>query len=182
MMEARRRLQTPDLIRDGMRRLAELSRETVLFAVRDEDGMTMTYVDKIESRFAVRFTVALGDRRPLWCTASGRALLASEPDEAVQKYLERIKPQRLTAKTETDRRQLLKAIAGAREMGVAQTMDQYSDGVAGSASVVRDAGGHVLGAIMVAAPSARFQDQSADLARLVLDEAKALSRTLGYRG
>jgi DNA-binding IclR family transcriptional regulator len=53
------------MVRDGMRRLAERSGETVLFAVADEDGETMTYVDVIESRNAVRFAVSIGDRRPL---------------------------------------------------------------------------------------------------------------------
>src|SRR6516165_5880156 len=35
LLEARRRLQSSDLIRDGMRLLADRSGETVLFAVRD---------------------------------------------------------------------------------------------------------------------------------------------------
>src|SRR5262245_49668639 len=34
LLEARRRLQSSNLVRDGMRRLAERSGETVLFAVR----------------------------------------------------------------------------------------------------------------------------------------------------
>src|ERR1700740_1766574 len=56
-MEARRRFQSSDLVRDGMRRLADRSHETVLFGVRDDDGETMTYVDVIESRNSVRFAV-----------------------------------------------------------------------------------------------------------------------------
>ena len=62
LLEARRRLQSSDLIRDGMRRLAERSGETVLFAVRDANAQTMTYVDVIESRNTVRFAVSVGDR------------------------------------------------------------------------------------------------------------------------
>src|ERR1700757_4423577 len=44
---ARRRLQSSDLVRDGMKRLAERSGETVLFAVRDREADTMTYVDVV---------------------------------------------------------------------------------------------------------------------------------------
>src|SRR3546814_9938443 len=69
LLEARRRLQSSDLLREGMRRLAERSGETVLLAVRDKQTATLTYVDLIESRNALRFTVAIGDRRPLYCTA-----------------------------------------------------------------------------------------------------------------
>jgi DNA-binding IclR family transcriptional regulator len=181
LMEARRRLQSSDLVREGMRRLAERSGETVLFAVRDGDGDTLTYVDVIESRNAVRFSVSIGDRRPLYSTAGGRALLAAGPEEALQRYLRRLKPERRTDQTETDKRRLAEAIAAARETGVAQTIDQASEGVTGTAAALHDAAGAVIGALIVAAPSSRLQDRRAELARLVGEEAAAISRSLGHR-
>jgi len=72
-------------------------------------------------------------------------------------------------------------IAAVREGGVAQTVDQASDGVTGTASAIRDAAGTVIGALIVAAPSSRLQDRGAELARLVLEEATAISRSLGHR-
>jgi DNA-binding IclR family transcriptional regulator len=181
LMEARRRFQSSDLVRDGMRRLAERSGETVLFAVRDRAADTMTYVDVIESRNAVRFTVSVGDRRPLYATAGGRALLAAGPDEEVQAYLRRLKPERLTGQTETDKKKLAEAVAEARAAGVAQTVDQAGDGVTGAAAAIRDAAGAVLGALVMAAPSSRLQERRAELAQLVRAEAAAISRSLGYR-
>lgn len=181
LLEARRRFQSSDLVRDGMRKLAERSGETVLFAVCDEDKETMTYVDVIESRNAVRFAVSVGDRRALYCTAGGRALLAAGNDEGLRLYLQRLKPEHLTGQTETGKAQLADAIAAARAAGVAQTVDQAADGVTGTASVIRDAAGTVVGALIVAAPSSRLQDQRAELARLVLEAAAAISRSLGYR-
>jgi DNA-binding IclR family transcriptional regulator len=180
LLEARRRLQSSDLIREGMRRLAERSAETVLFGVRDTDAETMTYVDVIESRNAVRFTVSVGDRRPLYCTAGGRVLLASTSEENLRDYLDRLKPQHLTSSTETNKSRIAIAIAAASESGVAQTVDQASDGVVGTASAIRDATGTAIGALIVAAPSSRLHDQ-AELARLVLQEAASISRSLGYR-
>jgi len=181
LLEARRRVQSSDLIRDGMRRLAERSGETVLFAVRDRDAGMLTYVDVIESRNAVRFSVAVGDRRPLYSTAGGRALLAADAEEELQSYLRRLKPEALTPQTETDKKRLAETIAAARESGVAQTVDQAADGVTGTASVIHDAAGVVLGALVVAAPSSRLTDRRAELARLVREEAAAISRNLGYR-
>jgi DNA-binding IclR family transcriptional regulator len=181
LIEARRRLQSTSFVRDGMRRLAERSGETVLFAVRETGADTLTYVDVIESRNAVRFAVSVGDRRPLYCTAGGRALLATLPDEELQSYLQRLNPQRLTEKTETNKDQLAGIVAAARENGFARTVDQTSEGVTGTAAVIRDAAGSVVGALIVAAPSSRLQDRGAELARLVLEEAAAISRSLGYR-
>lgn len=181
LLEARRRLQSSDLVREGMRRLAERSNETVLFAVRDEAGETITYVEVIESRKAVRFAVSVGDRRPLYSTAGGRALLAAGTEEELAAYLRRIKTERFTERTETDKRRLAEAVAEARASGVAQTVDQAADGVTGTASAIHDATGAVIGALIAAAPSSRLQDRRAELARLVLEEATAISRSLGYR-
>jgi len=181
LLEARRRLQSPDLVREGMRRLAERSNETVLFAVRDKESGTLTYVDVIESRKAVRFAVSIGDRRPLYCTAGGRALLAALPDAELRQYLRALKPQRLTPETETDKRRLAELIDEARRNGYAQTIDQAGEGVFGTASLIHDAAGTVLGALIVAAPSARSEGRREELARLVREEAVAVSATLGYR-
>lgn len=182
LTEARRRFQSSDLIRDGMRRLAERSGETALFGVLDEDAQMLTYVDVIESRNAVRFAVSAGDRRPLYATAGGRALLAAREPGEVAAYLDAITPEKLTAGTETARARLADSISAAREAGFAQTIDQASDGVTGTAAVIRDAGGAVLGALIVAAPSSRLHDRLASLASLVRDEAATISRSLGYRG
>jgi DNA-binding IclR family transcriptional regulator len=181
LIEARRQLHSSDLVREGMRRLSERTGETILFAVRDTDAETMTYVDIIESQKSVRFSVCVGDRRPLYCTSGGRALLAAGTDEGVRRYLKQLKPERLTASTETDKRRLADVIAKAREAGVAQTVDQASDGVIGTAAAIRDATGTAIGALIVAAPSSRQQRSVAELANLTLEHATAISRSLGYR-
>lgn len=181
LLEARRRLQSSDLIRAGMRRLAERSGETVLFAVGDLDADVLTYVDAIESRNAVRFSVSVGDRRPLYCTAGGRALLAASPSTQVRAYFRKLRPKALTAHTEIDKRRLAEIVEQARSSGVAQTVDQAADGATGTAAVVRDAGGLALGALIVAAPSPRLQATCDVFAGLVREEAAVVSATLGFR-
>jgi len=181
LLEGRRRFQTSDMVREGMRRLAERSGETVLFAVPDEGGEMMTYVDAIESRNAVRFAVSIGDRRPLYATAGGRALLAAGSEGKLRLYLEGLTPEQLTEHTETSKARLAGEIATAREAGVAQTVDQMSEGVTGTAAAIHGASGNVVGALIVAAPSSRLQDRLPVLARLVREEAAVISRSLGYR-
>lgn len=181
LIEARRRLQSSDLIREGMRRLSERSGETVLLAVGDHLGDMITYVDLVESRNVVRYSVSVGDRRPFYSTAGGRALLASCSPEAVDSYLKRVAPQRFTGNTVVDPAALAKIIDRVREEGVAQTVDQAAEGVTGTASVIRDSAGGVVGALVLAAPTARATGRLGELARLVLEEAAAISRSLGFR-
>jgi DNA-binding IclR family transcriptional regulator len=181
LLEARRRFQSSDLVREGMRRLAQRSGETVLFAVRDPGAATLTYVDVVESKNAVRFAVAVGDRRPLYCTSAGRALLAAADDAELRRYLRALKPRRFTPHTEIDKRRLAALVAAARASGVAQTVDQAADGATGTAAAIRDAEGGAIGALVVAAPSSRLKARLAELARLVREEAALISRSLGYR-
>lgn len=181
LTEARRRVQSPELVRAGLWRLAERTGETALFAVLDRDGATLTYVDLVESHNTVRFAVSVGDRRALYATAGGRMLLACLLESDLRAYLETLNPEPLTPRTEISKPALAKAIAAARVAGVAQTVDQAAEGVTGTAAPVRDATGAVLGAMVVAAPSLRLQDRRDDLARLVKDEAAAISRSLGWR-
>lgn len=108
-------------------------------------------------------------------------MLSAWPDDALAAYLDALKPEQFTGQTETDKRELADAIAAARATGVAQTIDQAADGVTGTGAVIHDAHGSVIGAVVVAAPSSRMQEQRAALARLVRDEAAAISRSLGYR-
>lgn len=181
LTEARRRLHSSDLIREGMRRLRERTGETVLLAVGDHEGDMVTYVDLVESRNVVRYSVSIGDRRPFYATAGGRALLATCSPEAVASYLKRVVPERLAHTTVIDPAALARAIEQARADGYAQTVDQAAEGVTGTASVIRDAAGGVVGALVVAAPSERAQGRLDELARLTLEEAAAISRSLGFR-
>lgn len=181
LTEARRRLQSSDLIRDGMRRLSAASGETVLLGVGEPQGESMTYVDLIESAHVVRYLVSIGDRRPFYATAGGRALLATCSAEAVDSYLKRVTAERLAPTTLIDRAGLKAEIETTREQGFAQTVDQAAEGVTGTAAVIRDAAGQVVGALVIAAPTARAKDRLAELARMVVAEAALISRSLGFR-
>ncbi len=181
LVEARRRIQSSDLVREGMRRLAHRSGETVLFGVRDEDGQTMTYVDAVESRNVIRFAVSAGDRRPLYCTAGGRMLLATAPQDEATAYIEQLRPAQMIGRTTTTPARLTAIVAAARSNDLAQTIDEMADGVTGTAAPIRDASGGVIGALIIAAPSSRSQDRLLELATLVREEANAISRTLGHR-
>lgn len=164
-----------------MRRLAARSGETVLLGIRDPGGETLTYVDVVGSPHPVRFTVAIGERRPLYATAVGRALLTILSDEVLKTHLATLKLQRFTPSSETDRRRLETIITEARREGVVQTADQAAEGVTGTASLIRDAAGGTIGALILATPSGRTLERRAELTRMVKAEAELISRSLGYR-
>jgi DNA-binding IclR family transcriptional regulator len=165
-----------------MRDLSERSGETVLFAVlNSENSGTMTYVDIVESRSAIRISVTIGDRRPLYCTAGGRALLSAMSDEDVRHYLDSEKLRKLTPKTEVNKSKLLKVVQRVRQEQVALVVDELEPGIIGIASLIRDASAAALGTLIVAAPTPRLADNGAKLISLERAAAQAISRNLGYR-
>lgn len=56
--------------------LSKSTNETVYVGVLDVEHKEITYVDVIESEQSVRYSMHIGLRRPLYCTAAGRVLLA----------------------------------------------------------------------------------------------------------
>jgi DNA-binding IclR family transcriptional regulator len=183
LTEARRRRHASDIIRVGMRDLNKRSGETVLYAVLNtDDATTMTYIDLVESRNAVRISVTIGDRRGLYYTAGGLVLLSAMPDADVRRYLDSAKLKKLTANTEINKAKLLKAIQQARKDHVSCVSDQVEQGVAGVGALIRDAAGNVLGTLILAAPTARLNENRAKLLSLTLQASQTISRNLGYRG
>ncbi len=178
LLSARRRLQSADFVRDSVRRLARKTGETSLFAVRDADGMKMTYLEVAESENSVRYASSPGDQRPLYCTAGGRAILAALADSAIEQYMAHLQPEALASSTITQRSQIMAQIGLVRQQGYARTTDEAADGVTGTAVAVTDSKGEPLGALIVAAPSSRRGLNTAELAREVAAEAELISQLM----
>jgi hypothetical protein len=64
------------LLHPYLEELASRCHETVYLGVLDREHGVITYVDVIESAKSVRYAMPVGTRRPLYCTAAGRLLLA----------------------------------------------------------------------------------------------------------
>src|SRR5262245_24344661 len=81
----------PKSARPVLEWLARETEETILLGVRSEEGHEISYVDVIESEKPLRFAVRVGNRRPLYCTAAGKAMLAFLPKAFQTKYLAQTK-------------------------------------------------------------------------------------------
>lgn len=66
--------------------LAQTTGETALLAVREDQDVV--YVDVVESSAAIRYFAGVGDRRPIYTTSSGKAILSSYPEPDRSKILE----------------------------------------------------------------------------------------------
>lgn len=156
--------------------------ETVLLAVPTEDHLEVRYIAIADGPQAVRYAATIGLRRPLYCTASGRAVLAFSDPAIVRDYLARAPRPAHTPQTTTSRAALLDIIAEVRRAGVAETRDQMFMGLWGFAAPVFDAQRHVVASLMIAAPADRARRKRAVLVAAVREGGEEMSRVLGLSG
>lgn len=183
VLSARQRLHLTDYIRAGMNDLSKKSGETVLYGVLTSDEPPMlTYVGIVESRSAIRISVGIGDRSPLYCTAGGRVLLAEMSDDEVRKYLANAPLNPINSHTETDPGKLLELVRETRQEQFSCVRDEMIQGIFGMAAPIRDSSAKVIGTLIIAGPSGRVNEDEASLKSMVLEAAQGISLSLGYHG
>jgi DNA-binding IclR family transcriptional regulator len=163
------------------RQLAADSGETALLAMLDAAALDAVYLGVYEGAQPVRYSPAVGARRPLYCTAIGRALLASQPAAFIKGYFASTELARFNKRTVTDAARLRALLAKVQAAGLAATVAEHTEGVGALASPVGDRDGRVRYAIGVAVPATRIEPDRARLEKLVRNAARAAAWTLGAK-
>ena len=171
----------PACARATMERLANETGETVMLSELSEGGRESIYMEVIESSSLLRFTMRPGHRRPLYSVASGKAMLAFQPESARRRYAEQTDFVAFTPET-TTRAQLPAVLADIAASGVALDRNGIIEGASAIASPVFDAAGRAIAALSVAGPTDRIESQSAQISTLVREAGEHVSRRLGLTG
>jgi IclR family transcriptional regulator, acetate operon repressor len=161
-----------------LRALADQTKETVNLAVRDGDAVV--YIHQEQGPLAVRMGAQLGTRRPLHCTALGKAYLAAMAPEEASAVLERLELTRLMPGTITDRAELAAELEHTRERGWAIDDEEVEEDVYCLGAVIRDRARTPIAAISVAGPAHRMRPRTDLLGALVAETSAAISSRLGF--
>jgi DNA-binding IclR family transcriptional regulator len=128
-------------------------RETVDLATFKGDRLT--FVDQVIGAQRLRTVSAVGEQFPLYCTANGKAYLATLTDPEVEMLIGEDLPRR-TTHTITDLGRLLTELAEVRRSGVAFAREEHSLGISAAGVAVADPFGNPV-ALTVPAPTHRFK-------------------------
>lgn len=161
-----------------LRGLVEATSETVFLALVDDDAVV--YVYKEEGPQAVTMSSRLGSRRPLHCTALGKAFMAALPAGERRSLVGRLELKRYTENTITEADALEEDLALTSERGYAVDNVEVEEGVACFAAPVFDYRAVPVAAISVAGPAERVIPKGEELGRLVAETASEVSSRLGY--
>jgi len=162
-----------------LRHVARLRRLTVNLGVLD--GKDTLYLDVLESAHEFRLVSEIGMRRPLNCTALGKAILAHLPAEQREEVFSLLTFERFTRHTVPDLPRLKKELAKVRQQGHALDEQETVLGARCVAAPIMDASGKVAAAISVSGPITRItREKILSIAGTVKQGAQAISALLGY--
>ena len=160
-----RRLDVRTRARPVLERLSTDLQETVHLGRLEGDQVH--FIDSVESARALRVGGRLGKTMPAHCTSTGKALLSELPDEEVLRLYPDEELVRVTSHSIGTRAELLADLAGIRERGYSQSIEEAEEGVSSVAVALHSTQSPRL-AINVSAPVSRMTDvtQEAVITRL----------------
>jgi IclR family pca regulon transcriptional regulator len=113
------------------------------------NGTDIVSVVCVHARNLLTVNLAVGRRSPAYCTAIGRLLLGSLPEEAVLQILKRRKPTKLTSQTVTSVPALLRIIERDRKQGWSLVDREYDDSVCSIAVPVYSQTNQLMAAVAI---------------------------------
>jgi DNA-binding IclR family transcriptional regulator len=156
--------------------------ETAALGTLTPEGDQFVYLDRVESVQPVRYAIAVGERRELHCTATGKVLLAWFAKPRLEAYLTTHPLRRFTPTTITGAARLRAELRDVRQRGYARTDGERFADAGGVAAPVFLADATVGAAVLVAGPLQRMREQAAANESAVRRIAAELSEALGAAG
>ncbi|MGN6234406.1 MAG: IclR family transcriptional regulator [Trinickia sp.] len=137
-----------------LRALVDVLGETCNLTALDNDAVL--YVERVETTEPLRLEMRPGMRVPLHCTASGKLFLSKMPAAERSSMLARLTLKEMTYRTLTDTHRLAAELERLARRDVGIDDEEFVRGMVAVAVPVRmAAGGPVLAALAVHAPTAR---------------------------
>jgi DNA-binding IclR family transcriptional regulator len=175
------RTSGPDFAEIARPQLTKLSgdlQETVdLAAIRKDRA---TFIDQVIGPQRLRAVSAIGESFPLYCTANGKAYLATLEDEQIERLLGR-SFERRTPSTITNLNDLISELNEARAQGFAFDREEHTVGICAAGVAMPDHLGNPH-AISVPVPTARFVDEESNITKHLLKTKAILSKLVEIKG
>jgi len=159
-----------------MKNLNDMHRETITLSVLDD--LDMVYIDVLESPQSVKLAAKPGQRLPVFCTASGKVVMAYSSDSFIQQVLSQNLPQ-YTSYTIRDSSVAYHIMDLVRERGFAYSEQEFEDGINAVAAPILDKHKAAIASIAVAGPAYRLPvERMVSIGPSVAEAARNISREI----
>jgi len=167
--------------RDRMQKLCAVADETVCLNVRD--GESRVPIFQIETEQALRYSIKVGQRYPLYAGAAGKVLLAFLPAAELARLCADFESSwTRAAPAPKNWRDMKRSLADVVARGYAVTHGEAVPEAVGIAAPIFDSAGRVIACIGIYGPEFRLpRARVVDLALRVKEVARAVSKSLGAK-
>ncbi len=146
------------IIRDDLKRLAEVTGETVELDVRIRDQLVL--IEQVIGPEGLYLYSHPGSAMPYFhATAPGKVYLAQLPAQKLRTVIKKLGLPKLTAKTIQSLDELEKDLNNVRKRGFAVDIEEMREGVARISSPIMDTSGKIMACITVVCPAFRLKDK-----------------------
>jgi IclR family transcriptional regulator, acetate operon repressor len=153
----------PPWVAPALETIRDRSNETILFAKLV--NAAALYIEVFESKQYVRYIVKVGDIRPLYASAAGKALLASLDDKTRMAIIDRIKFTKYTERTISDKQELIAHLQEWTPKGWFISREDYLEEVHAVAVPIVIGGEHY--ACAIAGPAHRIEENLDEHVKLI---------------
>lgn len=160
-----------------LKKLSSKTSETCFLGVYNAGFVVYLY--KSEGTLSIQTNAKLGARLPAFCTGIGKALLAFQPQEEIDRVLNEPLT-RFTERTIVDRVALYETMADIRLKGYSLDNEENEEGLTCVARPVFNYTGSVVGAISVAGPTHRMLRKTDEVSEELAQVCSLISRRLGH--
>ena len=165
------------LIHGELESLAASTGESVLVAARDPQNQNeIVYIDAVESTAPIRYFAKVGDKRPIYTTSSGKAILTSYSAEERLRILASLTYVRHQKSTIANAEEMAVVLETAVSRGWCEDHAEYTPDVMGIAVPVLY--GQRRFGLALAGPIYRMQDRRTELAALLRSTAQRIHALL----
>lgn len=164
-----------------MKRVADACEESIFLGMLD-DGEVI-YVRRVESPKSAVVVRKLGQRAPVYCTATGLSMLAFLPSDEAARILDEQELQAHAPNTTTNRSDLTRTLEEIRHTGVAVVDGEYNPSLLCVSAPILNADERPVASLTAALLSAAATDDDIDAMKSqIKGTAQALSTECGYLG
>lgn len=168
-----------EVARPYMRQIMEQVNEVVHLVILE--GNAIVYIDKVEPDTTIRMHSRIGIRRPLYCTAVGKAILATMDQKEVEEIWKQTDIKELTQYTITDLDKMKVELESIHKKGYAVDEQENEIGVRCIGIPLLDYTKKAWGAFSISGPIERMTDEAIDkIIPVVIPIGEQIRNELGY--
>ncbi|HBM75390.1 MAG TPA: IclR family transcriptional regulator [Clostridiaceae bacterium] len=164
-----------------LQKLRDKYNQTTHLGILDEDNsFNIIFMEKEMSKSFFQMTSRIGSKKPAYCTALGKTLLANILDEDLEKKIKSFTLTKITDSTITDNDKLIEVLKKIREQGYGEDLEESEVGLICYAAPVRDITKNTIAAVSISGPAETMKKNKKSMVESVKETADEISKALGY--